>query len=125
MIRARQDSDTAQIEALYDGNVPRLAYERVLVEDGRIVGHAGIRMVPEAVLVLAKGHPAARSHWLRTIQAEFLRWMNDTGHKRVVALIAPKIERSFLRRLAGLGWKEGFQSAIFEVKDEGTHQDGH
>ena len=121
MIRPRQDSDEEEIRALYDGDVPKLIYERVLVEDGRIVGHAGIRMVPEVTLALAKGHPAARMSWLRQLHADFVRYVNDTGSKRFIALVAPKIERSFLKRLAGLGWKEGFQSAIFEVKDEDSH----
>lgn len=124
MIRERQDSDTAEIEALYDGDVPKhLVYERVLVEDGRIVGHAGIRMVPEAVLVIAKGHPAAKMHWLRSLQGELLRYVNDTGYKRIIALVAPKIERGFLRRLKSLGWKEGCQSAIFLAEDE--REDSH
>lgn len=114
MIRARQDSDAAEIAALYHGaDVPKLIYERVLVEDGKIVGHAGIRMVPEACLVLAQGHPAARMHWLRTFQAELIAWMHENGAKRLLALVAPKIERGFLRRLASLGWQEGYQSAIF------------
>lgn len=122
MIRERQDSDEVELRALYDGvDVPKLIYERVLVEDGRIVGHAGVRMVPEVTLALAKGHPAARMHWFRSFHAELLAWLNDTGSKRIIALVAPKIERSFLRRLAGLGWKEGFQSAIFEVNDEDSH----
>jgi hypothetical protein len=123
MIRARQDSDDAELRALYDGDVPKLIYERVLVEDGRIVGHAGIRMVPEVVLALAKGHPAAKMHWLRTFHAELLAWMNETGYKRIIALVAPKIERGFLRRLASLGWKEGYQSAIFLAEDE--REDSH
>jgi len=119
MIRERQDSDEVELRALYDGvDVPKLIYERVLVEDGRIVGHAGVRMVPEAVLVLANGHPAAKMHWFRSFHAELLAWLNETGYKRIIALVAPKIERGFLRRLVGLGWKEGFQSAIFEVRDE-------
>ena len=126
MIRARQDSDDAELRALYDGSVPKLVYERVLVEDGRIVGHAGVRMVPEVVLALAKGHPAARMRWLRVIQGEFLAWLNDTGYRRIIALVAPKIERGFLRRLRSLGWHEGCQSAIFlaEGEHEGTHSDG-
>jgi hypothetical protein len=124
MIRERQDSDAAEIAALYtDVDVPKLIYERVLVEDGRIVGHAGIRMVPEATLVLAKGHPAARMHRLRSLQGELLRYMNDTGYKRIIALVAPKIERGFLRRLRSLGWKEGFQSAVFLTGDD--HDDGN
>jgi hypothetical protein len=123
MIRARQDSDDAELRTLYDGDVPKLIYERVLVEDGRIVGHAGIRMVPEVVLALAKGHPAAKMHWLRTFHAELLAWMNETGYKRIIALVAPKIERGFLRRLASLGWKEGYQSAIFLAEDE--REDSH
>ncbi len=113
MIRPRQDSDAEEIAALYDGDVPKLIYERVLVEDGRIVGHAGIRMVPEVVLMLAKGHPAAKMHWLRTFQSELVRYLNETGFKRIIALVAPKIERGFLRRLKSLEWKEGYQSAIF------------
>ena len=124
MIRERQESDTAELAALYDGEeVPKLLYERVLVEDGRIVGHAGVRMVPEATLVLAKGHPAARMHWLRTFHSELFAWMNDTGSKRIIALVAPKIERGFLRRLRSLGWKEGFQSAVFLMGDD--HDDGN
>jgi hypothetical protein len=123
MIRARQDSDDAELRALYDGSVPKLVYERVLVEDGRIVGHAGVRMVPEVVLALAKGHPAAKMRWLRILQAELLAWMNETGYKRIIALVAPKIERGFLRRLASLGWKEGYQSAIFLAEDE--REDSH
>ena len=118
MIRPRKDSDAEELAALYDGDIPALDCERVLIEDGRIVGHAGIRMVPEAVLVLAKGHPAARLHWLRSMQVALLDWMHDTGHKRVIALVAPKTERSFLRRLARFGWKEGCQSAIFLAEDE-------
>ena len=124
MIRERQNSDNAELQALYtDGKVPKLLYERVLVEDGRIVGHAGVRMVPEACIVLAKGHPAARMHWIRELQGELLRYMIDTGYKRIVALVAPKIERGFLRRLKSLGWKEGYQSAIFlaEGENEGPH----
>lgn len=113
MMRERQDSDEVALKEMYDGDVPKLLYERVLVEDGRIVGHAGIRMVPEAVLVLAKGHPAARMNWLRQMQSGLLKWVNDTGTKRIIALVAPKIERGFLRRLKSLGWQEGYQSAIF------------
>ena len=126
MIRERQDSDDAELRALYDGDVPKILYERVLVEDGRIVGYAGIRMAPEAVLVLANGHPAAKMHWLRTLQSELVRYVNDTGYKRIIALVAPKIERGFLRRLRSLGWLEGCQSAIFLAEDEheGSHQDG-
>ena len=119
MMRPRQDSDTAEIAALYtDGEAPKLIFERVLVEDGKIVGHAGIRMVPEACLALAKGHPAARMYWLRTFQAEMLEWMHENGAKRLIALVAPKIERGFLRRLRSLGWREGYQSAIF-LREEG------
>ena len=124
MIRARQDSDAEEIASLYDGNVPKLFYERVLVEDGRIVGHAGIRMVPEAVLALAKGHPAAKMHWLRSFHVELLAWMNETGYKRVIALVAPKIARGFLRRLVSLGYKEGYQSAIFLAEDEHVERCG-
>lgn len=123
MIRERKDSDAAEIEALYSCDVPKhLVYERVLVEDGRIVGHAGIRMVPEAVLVIAKGHPAAKMHWLRTLQGELLGWLNVTSHKRIIALVAPKIGRGFLRRLRSLGWKEGCQSAIFLAEDDDEGQ---
>jgi hypothetical protein len=126
MIRARQASDEDELRRLYTEDVPKLLYERVLFEDGRIVGFAGIRMVPEAVVILAKGHPAAKMHWLRTLQGELLQYLIDTGYKRVIALVAPKIERGFLRRLASLGWQEGFQSAIFLAEDEheGSHQDG-
>jgi hypothetical protein len=123
MIRPRQDSDTAEIEALYTGSAPKLIYERVLVEDGRIVGHAGIRMVPEVTLTLAKGHPAARMRWLRLFHVELLRYVIDTGYKRIIALVAPKIEKSFLRRLRSLGWEEGCQSAIFLAEDE--REDSH
>lgn len=117
-MRERKDSDDEELQTLYSGDVPNLIFERVLVEDGKIVGHAGIRMVPEAVLVLGKGHPAARMRWLRLFQALLMAWIHDTGHKRIFALVAPKIERGFLRRLVGLGWKEGCQSAIFLVGDE-------
>lgn len=123
-LRARQDSDDAELGALYHGDVPKLLYERVLVEDGRIVGHAGVRMVPETCLVLAKAHPAARMRWLRILQAELLAWMHDTGYRRIIALVAPKIERGFLRRLRSLGWKEGYQSAIFLAEDEHVEQYG-
>ena len=123
MIRPRQDSDAAELRALYDGDVPKLLYERVLVEDGRIVGYAGIRMVPEAVLMLGKGHPAAKMRWLRTLQGELLKYVNDTGYKRIIALVAPKIERAFMRRLKSLGWLEGYQSAIYLEGDE--HDDGN
>ena len=123
MIRARQDSDDEQIRSLYSGNVPKLSYEWVLIEDGRIVGHGGFRMVPEAVLVLAKGHPAARMHWLRQFQEVLLGWVKETGYKRIFALVAPKIERGFRRRLESLGWKEGYQSVIFLAEDE--HDDEH
>lgn len=118
MMRERQDADEDELRALYDGDVPKLLYERVLVEDGRIVGHAGVRMVPEAVLALAKGHPAARMAWLRTLQVEFLRWMNETGYRRIIALVEPKTERSFLRRLRSLGWKNGARTAIFLAEGE-------
>lgn len=123
-VRQVEEKDATELRVLYDGDVPKhLVYERVLVEDGRIVGHAGIRMVPEAVLVIAKGHPAAKMHWLRSLQSELLRYVNDTGYRRIIALVAPKIERGFLRRLVGLGWREGYQSAIFLVGDE--HEDSH
>ena len=119
MIRERLDSDAAEIAALYTGGeVPKLIYDRVLVEDGRIVGYAGIRMVPEAVLVLAKGHPAAKMHWLRMLQDELVQYVIETGFKRIIALVAPKIERGFLRRLRSLGWQEGYQSAIFLAEDD-------
>lgn len=124
MIRPRQDSDAGELAALYDGmEVPQFIYERVLVEDGRIVGHAGIRMVPEASLALAKGHPAAKLHWVRMFHVELFAWMNATGYRRVIALVAPKIERGFLRRLRSLGWVEGCQSAILLTGDE--HDDGN
>lgn len=113
MMRERKETDEVELKALYSGHIPKLLYERVIEEDGRIVGHAGIRMVPEAVLVLGNGHPAARLNWLRTFHAEFLAWLRDTGHTRAIALVAPKIERSFRRRLASLGWQEGYQSAIY------------
>lgn len=119
-VRPVEKEDAKQLEILYAGPVPALNYERVLVEDGKIVGHAGVRMVPECVLALAKGHPAARMHWLRTLQGEFLRWMNETGHKRIFALVPPNIYRGYLRRLQAMGWKEGYQSVIFlaGVEDE-------
>ena len=123
MMRQRQDSDTAEIQALYTGSVPKLAHEWVLVEDGKIVGHGGFRMVPEAVLTLAKAHPAARMHWLRQFQDVLLSWMHETGYKRIIALVAPKIERGFLRRLGSLGWLEGYQSAIFLRESE--NDNGH
>ncbi len=124
MIRAKQDSDDEEIARLYTDGVPKhLVYERVLVEDGRIVGHAGVRMVPETVLALAKGHPAARMRRLRMFHVELLAWMNDTGYKRIIALVAPKIEQAFLRRLRSLGWKEGMQSAIFLAGD--ADEDSH
>jgi len=119
MMRERRDSDEIELKRLYDGDVPKLLYERVLVEDGRIVGHAGIRMVPEAVLVLAEGHPAARMNWLRQLQADLVGFMHETGYRRIIALVAPKIERGFLRRLRSLGWLEGYQSAIY--LEEGEH----
>lgn len=118
MIRERRDSDEEELRALYSGDVPKFFYERILTEDGRIVGHAGIRLVPEASLALAKGHPAARLHWLKMLQGEFLRFLNETGYKRVIALVAPKIERAYMRRLKSLGWHEGYQSAIFLAEDE-------
>lgn len=118
MIRERQDSDDDEICALYSGKVPKLFYERVLVEDGKIVGHAGIRMVPEAVIALAEGHPAAKMHWLKVLQEEFKCWMNGTEHKRIFALVPPKIARAYLRRLAAMGWREGYQSAIYLAEGE-------
>ena len=81
-------------------------------------------MVPEAVLVLAKGHPAARMHWLRQFQEVLLGWAKETGYKRIFALVAPKIERGFLRRLESLGWKEGYQSVIFLTGDEHDNEHG-
>ncbi len=122
MIREKQDSDDAELMAMYDGDVPKFLYERVLVEDGRIVGHAGVRMVPEVCLSLAKGHPAARMRWLRLFHVEQLAWMHETGYRRIIALVAPKIERSFLRRLKSLGWEEGAQSAIFLAEGENDRQ---
>jgi hypothetical protein len=113
VIRNRQVSDEAELLKMYDGSVPTLTYERVMVEDGQIVAHAGIRMVPEAVLVMKPGHPAARMNRLRALQTELLGWLNETGYRRIIALVAPKIERGFLRRLRSLGWEEGMQSAIF------------
>lgn len=124
MIRPRQDSDDVELERLYDGDVPKLLYERVLVEDGRIVGHAGTRMVPEVCMMLAEGHPAARMRWLRVLQEQLLRYVNETGYMRVIALVAPKIERSFLRRLGSLGWKEGMQSAIFLAEGDNVERIG-
>lgn len=118
MIRLRQESDEEDLRLLYEGDVPQLEYERVLVEDGKIVAHAGIRMVPEACIMLAKGHPASRMHWLRTLQGEFLKYMHDTGCKRIFALVPPKIYRPYLRRLASMGWLEGFQSVLFLAEDE-------
>lgn len=123
MIRERQDSDEEELAALYSGDRPKLIYERVLVEDGRIVGYAGIRMVPEAVLVLANGHPAAKMYWLRALQAELVRYVIDTGHKRILALVPPKIYRGYLRRLASMGWQEGNQSVIYLA--EVDHDDGN
>lgn len=118
MIRERQDSDEEALRALYDGDVPELLYERILEEDGRVVGHAGVRMVPEAVLALVKGHPAARMSWLRMFHAELLAWMHETGCKRVIALVEPKIERSFLSRLGLFGWQDGYQSAVLLEGDD-------
>lgn len=118
MIRERQVSDEAELRLLYHGPVPQLSYERVLVEDGKVVGHAGIRMVPEAVISLAEGHPAAKMHRLRQLQGEFLSWLIDTGHKRIFALIPPKIAKAYIRRLVSLGWREGYQSAIFLAEGE-------
>ena len=126
-VRPVKEDDAAELRLLYDGrDVPKLSSEWVLVEDGRIVGYGGFRMVPEAVLILAKGHPAARMHWLRQFQAQQLAWMHETGFKRIIALVAPKIQRGFLRRLRSLGWEEGYQSAIFLAEDEheDSHQDG-
>ena len=122
-MRPRQESDDAELALLYNGRIPKLCYERVIVEDGKIVGHAGMRMVPEVVLQLSDGHPAARMRWMRLFHAELIAWMNDTGFKRIIALVAPKIERGVLRRLISLGYKEGYQSAIFfsESDDEGTY----
>jgi hypothetical protein len=123
MMRPREESDTSELELMYNGCIPKLVYERVIVEDGKIVGHAGMRMVPEVVLRLTEGHPAARMHRMRLFHAELMAWMNDTGYKRIIALVAPKIERGFMRRLMSLGYKEGFQSAIFlsESYDEDPH----
>ena len=123
MMRERQNSDDAELKRMYDGDVPQLLYERVLVQDGIIVGHAGIRMVPEAVLVLSEGHPAARMNWLRQMQGGLLEWVNATGAKRVIALVAPKIEHGFVRRLKSLGWQEGYQSAIFLAEGDKCRAD--
>jgi hypothetical protein len=125
MMRECQESDDAAILALYDGKRPKLFYERVLVEDGKIVGHGGIRMVPEAVLALAKGHPAAKMHWLKMLQEEFKCWLNGTDHKRIFALVAPKIARAYIRRLAGMGWREGYQSAIYLAEGEDEQREWH
>lgn len=123
-VRPMQNGDIPALEALYHGSKIqdgfKLDHERCIVvldDQGEILAAGAVRMVPEVTILLKEGHPAAKLSWMRTLQGELLSWMNDTKHSRAIALIAPKIERSFLRRLGRFGWKEGCQSAILLTEE--------
>lgn len=128
--RALKDSDIEKLRMVYDESELQDGWpdfstarcEVVVDEYDQPLACAGVRLVPEAFLIVGRGNPAARLHWIRMLQGKLLEYLNETGYKRVIALVAPKIERAFLRRLGSFGWKAGCQSAIFLAEESDVNR---
>lgn len=98
-----------------------MADAQVVVEDGKIVAVAAARMVPELVLILGKGHPAARLYWLKLLYARMLEFLRERGMNRAIAFVPPQIERAYGRRLRMFGFQSGLSAFVYlseEQRDE-------
>lgn len=126
MIRPLTKDDLEEVRRLYDASEHRdgwpdfdeMAEAQVVVEDGSIVAVAGARMVPELVLILGKGHPAARLYWLKLLYGRMLEFLKERGLKRSIAFVPPQIERAYGRRLGKFGFQPGMSAFVFLAEDE-------
>ena len=127
MMRPLEDSDIPEVRRLYadsdhqDG-WPDFGYmedAQVVVEDGKIVAVAAARMVPEMILILGKGHPAARLYWLKLLHGRMLEFLRERGLKRAIAFVPPQIEKAYARRLGMMGFRPGLSAFVYlEDEDE-------
>lgn len=124
--RPMLESDIEAVRAMYsesklqDGwpNFAEMVEARVVEEDGKIVAVAAARMVPEMILILGKGHPAARLYWLKALHGRMLEFLRERGLKRAIAFVPPQIERAYARRLQLMGFQPGLSAFVFLAEDE-------
>lgn len=96
---------------------------RVVVEDGKIVAVAAARMVPEMILILGKGHPAARLYWLKLLYGRMLEFLQENGWKRAIAFVPPQIERAYARRLLQMGFQPGLSAFVYLAEEKDVNGD--
>lgn len=121
MIRSLTKDDIEEVRLLYnqselqDGwpDFEEMVEAQVIVENGKIVAVAAARMVPEMVLILGKGHPAARLYWLKLLYGRMLEFLRERGLKRAIAFVPPQIERAYARRLRQMGFQPGLSAFVY------------
>jgi hypothetical protein len=112
--------DVAELRTLYDEGAVQDGWldwfgqdvlePYVLVdEDGALLGAMAARLVPEFVLVLGKGHPAARMSWLRRLAGTVKARLLARGYTRALAVLPADLARPWGRRLQQLDprWRPG------------------
>lgn len=126
MMRSLEEKDMPEVRRLYDESelqdgwpdFAEMVDARVVVEDGTIVAVAAARMVPEMVLILGKGHPAARLYWLKLLYGRMLEFLQEKGLKRAIAFVPPQIERAYARRLGGMGFQPGLSAFVYLAEEK-------
>lgn len=125
MMRPLQESDMDEVRRLYeesehkDGwpDFAEMADTRVIVEDGRIVAVGAVRFVPELILILGKGHPAARMVWLKTLYGRMREFLREWKLNRSICFVPPQIEKPYGRRLQRFGFRPGLSAFVY-LEDE-------
>lgn len=120
--RPAEEKDLPILKALYDGldleydwADPLTALEAHVVvdENDKVLACAVAQNVPEITLIMSEAHPAARLHWLRMLHKVMFDRLTAQGYDRAIAMVPPKIERSYGRRLMKtFGWEQGFTTFV-------------
>lgn len=126
MMRPLTKDDMEAVRLLYDESklqdgwpdFAEMVEAQVIVEDGKIVAVAAARMVPEMILILGKGHPAARLYWLKLLYGKMLEFLQERGLKRAIAFVPPQIERAYARRLRSFGFQPGLSAFVFLAEEK-------
>jgi hypothetical protein len=128
--------DVAELRTLYDEGAvqdgwldwlgPDVLEPYVLVdEDGALLGAMAARLVPEFVLVLGKGHPAARMSWLRRLAGTVKARLLERGYTRALAVLPADLARPWGRRLQQLDprWQPGHVLYVYVREGSGNEGD--
>lgn len=134
-IREYRPEDAAQVQALYEKQqfgyaLPDLSnplfFIRLVLEDdaGKIVQTFFAHLTAECYVMMdhEEGTPEQRMQLLEQLAAvgESLAW-NPGGLDEICAWVPPKLEKSFGKRLLGIGWRKSAWPCFAKVLKGGEN----